>query len=498
MSDQPVRRISRFVRNHPWAITRDKLDAICEVIDARMRGVMLSEEEVQARLGAGIQRRETSVVNAVAVIPCYGVISRKMNMMTAISGGTSTEQFIGQVRQAVADETVKAVVIDADSPGGTVDGMIEAADALYELRGKGSKPIVAVANTCMASAAYWLLSQCDEIVGTPSALVGSIGIFCVHEDVSAANEKEGYKPTYIKAGEYKAEDNEDQPLSDDARAYMQAQVDARYGDFLKAIARGRGLSVATIKSDFGQGRALFAKDALAVKMIDRIATLDATISRFMGQSAGALRRGVASSSRSALRAGPLVAGVVPKDVSEKLAPKDTTWSALTLADFTDQPWDSLSTGEKRHIAGHFAWAASMPPESFGDLKLGHHRASDGAVVFRGVSNALARLDQTKLPAGDAGKVRAHLERHQAAFEKQDGKTGASVPLRPILADDQVEDDTVEDVMEPVDGECQDGYELGDDGLCHVVEPPTEDETEAQKRAAAADQDAIAIALALQK
>jgi signal peptide peptidase SppA len=281
MSDQPVRRVSRFLRNHPWAITRDKLDAICEVVDARMRGVMLSEEEVQARIGAGVGRRETAIVNSVAIIPCYGVISQKMNMMTSISGGTSTEQFMAQVRAAYADEAVKAIVIDADSPGGTVDGLIEASDELYQIRGRGSKALVAVANPMIASAAYWLLSQCDEIVAAPSAQVGSIGVFCVHGDVSAMNQMQGYKPTYITAGAHKAEDNEDQPLSDEARAFLQSQVDIRYGQFLKAVARGRGMSVAAVKSDFGQGRVFFAEAALAAKMVDRIATLDATVTRLM-------------------------------------------------------------------------------------------------------------------------------------------------------------------------------------------------------------------------
>jgi len=129
MSEQPVRRVSRFIRNHPWALEEDKLDAICEVVDARMRGITLSEAEIQARIGAGPMRaRDTSIVNAVAVVPLQGVVCRRMNMMAAISGGTSTEQFVAALQQAISDPGVKAVVVDCDSPGGTVDGLIEAAD----------------------------------------------------------------------------------------------------------------------------------------------------------------------------------------------------------------------------------------------------------------------------------------------------------------------------------------------------------------------------------
>lgn len=104
-------------------------------------------------------------------------------------------------------------------------------------------------------------------------------------------------------------------------------------------------------------------------------------------------------------------GVVPDDVSREKAPEDTPWEAPALSDFTDEPWEDLSDDEKRRIAGHYAWAAEMPPETFGDLKLPHHRASDGAVVWNGVVAAAQRLDQTDIPEADVSKVKAHLANH---------------------------------------------------------------------------------------
>lgn len=303
MSANAVRRVSRYVRNHPWAILEEKLDAIVEVVDARMQGVTLSEAEIRARLGADAVKRQATTVDAVAIVPLHGILAQKMNMMTEISGGTSTEQFIAQVRQLAADPSIKAIVIDADSPGGTVDGAIEAADALYKLR--GTKPMVAVANPLMASAAYWLLSQCEEIVGAPSAMVGSIGVFCVHEDLSGANTMMGIKPTYIAAGDYKTEGNPDEPLSEDAKSYLQRQVDARYGDFLAAIVRGRGKRRQDILDSFGQGRVLLAADALRVGMIDRIATLEDTIGRLVAGPPVRLRGQVAVGHQLAATARPM-------------------------------------------------------------------------------------------------------------------------------------------------------------------------------------------------
>lgn len=109
------------------------------------------------------------------------------------------------------------------------------------------------------------------------------------------------------------------------------------------------------------------------------------------------------------------AGVVPRDVSRETAPEDEEWEAPTLSDFTDKRWEDLSDAERQRIAGHYTWAAEMPPPTFGDLKLPHHRASDGAVVWRGVANAAVRLPQSDIPDEDIGDVQAHLGSHYRQF-----------------------------------------------------------------------------------
>jgi len=135
---------------------------------------------------------------------------------------------------------------------------------------------------------------------------------------------------------------------------------------------------------------------------------------------------------------PVLNGVVPDDVSRETAPEETPWSKLRLSDFTDESWDELDDAKKRRIAGHFAWTADMPPEKFGDLKLGHHRASDGAVVWRGVASAAARLDQTDIPDEDRPRVEAHLKSHYEQFDKEwpeDSTENATVTRRAITVED---------------------------------------------------------------
>jgi signal peptide peptidase SppA len=201
-----------------------------------------------------------------------------MNMMSNISGGTSTEKLTSSFRSALNDPNVKAIVFDVDSPGGYTDGIPELADEIYSARGQ--KKTVAVANSMAASAAYWLACACDEFVLTPSSVVGSIGVFAEHEDVSQANEKEGVKVTLISAGKYKTELNSSNPLSDEARNAMQALVDSFYGMFVKDVARGRGASQEAVMQGFGQGRLVAATLAVKQGMADSVATLDQTLARF--------------------------------------------------------------------------------------------------------------------------------------------------------------------------------------------------------------------------
>src|SRR5207237_10294998 len=107
---------------------------------------------------------------------------------------------------------------------------------------RGAKPITAAVNTMAASAAYWLASQADEVVITPSGLAGSIGVYLVHEDWSAANAQMGIDVTYISAGRFKTEANPDEPLSEDAKAALQAEVDDLYSLFVTDVATGRNPS----------------------------------------------------------------------------------------------------------------------------------------------------------------------------------------------------------------------------------------------------------------
>lgn len=210
----------------------------------------------------------------IAFIPVQGVILHKIHHPPF---ATATLAIAQAVEEAAANPRVSRIVLDIDSPGGTVTGVPELAATIRRARAK--KPITAIANGLAASAAYWIASQASEVVAIPSGEVGSVGVFVLHLDQSGFLNQIGLKATFIKAGKHKAEGNSLEPLSDEAKAHIQRQVDATYREFLGAVAAGRGVSVSTVEADYGQGRTLLARDALKAGMIDRVATIPDALSR---------------------------------------------------------------------------------------------------------------------------------------------------------------------------------------------------------------------------
>lgn len=280
-----LEHVRRAIYSTPWLIQEEKLQALVEVFERRLEGLGPDSEFVAAEPRPVLELRDlsTGVVAAgaggsaggeakVAILQLFGVISQRMNMIDRASGGTSTEEFAKVFDAVLNNQQVRAIILQIDSPGGAVSGTPELADRIYGARDQ--KRIVAIADSLAASAAYWIGSAASEFWATPSADVGSIGVFAIHEDISKLAEQEGVKFTIVKAGKYKAEGNPYEPLGDVARQAMQDRVDELYGMFTRSVARYRGVKTDDVRNGFGEGRALGASAAQAAGMIDRIGTLD--------------------------------------------------------------------------------------------------------------------------------------------------------------------------------------------------------------------------------
>jgi capsid assembly protease len=200
------------------------------------------------------------------------------------------------LREAVADSRVKGVFVRMDSPGGVVAGGLEAltADirALRETGNAAGKPVFVFAD-CAASAAYWISAQADRIFAPAVGLVGSIGAVIVHEDYSAAAEKAGVRITPIQFGAKKTDGAWFKPLSEEAIADLQADIDAIGERFVADVARGREIlsRAALIATQAGVYQAEHPeaqRSGLALGFVDEIASEEAAFQALRDHVSGAL------------------------------------------------------------------------------------------------------------------------------------------------------------------------------------------------------------------
>ncbi|MEP3633691.1 MAG: S49 family peptidase [Shimia thalassica] len=279
-----IERILQAACNGVWLIEPDKAAEILGVLALRSQGLprdWAGEEKKPVYAGDTVQGRR----GAVHVLKLHGTIMPRGGMMAQMSGGASMEMFQKAFQRAAEDTTAEAIVLEVDSPGGMVDLVPETADMVFKARREG-RPIVAVANTMAASAAYWIASAADELVVTPSGRVGSIGVYTMHDDMAGALEKAGIRRTLISAGSRKTEGNPYGPLDDSARAAVQQRVEVTYKMFTGAVAKYRGVAASVVRADpekseshFGGGRAYHAQEAVRLGMADRVATFDETLRR---------------------------------------------------------------------------------------------------------------------------------------------------------------------------------------------------------------------------
>lgn len=182
-----------------------------------------------------------SVEDGIGVVAIDGPILRKPDFFARVFfGATSSEEIGAALREAGSRDDIKAVFLDIDSPGGTVAGTPELANAVASLNAQ--KPVYAFSSGLMASAAYWVASQARAIYATPSAQVGSIGVVQAVVDNSAALDKAGIKVEVFSVGKYKAMGAPGTPLTDDQRELISSNLAEIAGEFHAAVlAKGRAI-----------------------------------------------------------------------------------------------------------------------------------------------------------------------------------------------------------------------------------------------------------------
>ncbi|MDF3821957.1 S49 family peptidase [Leptospira sp. 96542] len=269
--------------NAPWAIIPERLVEMQGIYVTHLRGEKIDIAAIEARLGRPLANEQQEYVvreGGIAVLPIEGVIAPKANLFTRISGGFSAQMGVTQIESAIADNRVKGLVLLIDSPGGSVFGTPELAATVRELA--ADKPIVAVTDGMMASAAYWIGSAANAVYASgPTVQVGSIGVVTSHTHVPAG----AAQVTEITAGRYKRMGSSNKPLTEEGAKYLQGQVDHLYSVFVDAVADNRGSTADVVLEHMADGRIFIGQQAMDAGLIDGFATLDAIVEQMAADPA---------------------------------------------------------------------------------------------------------------------------------------------------------------------------------------------------------------------
>lgn len=212
----------------------------------------------------------------IAIVPVWGALSPDGYW------GTSLDDLARTVTLLDNNPNVSKILLNVTSPGGTVTGTPEAADAIRAVRDRGETKIIALANGMMASAAMWIGAAAEEVVITPSGEAGSIGVFAAYTDWSKAYEQAGVKVNIMRTPRKKALFSGVEPMTDEMRQHVETRIAQSYEKFKRAMASNRGIRIDQVESKFGGGEMLRAEDAVEAGLVDRIGTLDQTIARLVG------------------------------------------------------------------------------------------------------------------------------------------------------------------------------------------------------------------------
>lgn len=271
----------------PWAITAEGLELVLSVAARENQASIEALEAYRARHVPTAERLTKR--GPVAILSISGPMFRHANMFTAVSGATSYEVLRRDLQAALDEPSLRALLLNFDTPGGEVSGVDELAKAIRA--GKARKPIVAYVGGSAASAGYWMGSQATEIVVAETAMLGSIGVRAVVQDTTEADAKAGRIEFISSQSPGKRAD----VSSDEGRGRIQRTIDAMADVFIATVAEGRGVKADDVIAKFGGGDVLIGRAAVAAGMADRIGDFEAVVAELAGRTSSAPLRSVAAS-----------------------------------------------------------------------------------------------------------------------------------------------------------------------------------------------------------
>ena len=255
----------------PLLVHRAKLDVILAVLGER-----LNLAAPAADLAIPVPRVTPAQPSGIAVIPIHGTLVKRVLGMEAASGLTSYGGIAQEIDAALADPLVQGILLDIDSPGGEASGSFELARQIRHAATQ--KPVWAVANDAAYSAAYALAASAQRLIVTETGGVGSIGVIALHIDQSAKDAQEGYRYTAVTAGTHKNDFSPHHPLSDEAKAELQAEVDRLYGLFVEHVTAMRSLNADAVRAT--EAGLYFGANAITAGLADAVSSFETALADF--------------------------------------------------------------------------------------------------------------------------------------------------------------------------------------------------------------------------
>lgn len=407
-----------------WAIEPDKLREIQAIYAAHFQGGKTDLQALEARLGrplANEQKEYTVEPGGIAVLQMSGVIAPKANMFMQISGGMSTQMATRQLQAAMDDPSVRAVVLSIDSPGGNVIGTPEMAAAVREL--SAQKPIVTHCDGTLASAAYWIGSAANAVYISGSTVqVGSIGVVVDRTYRPDSTQRE----ESITAGRYKRLAKASEPLSDESRAVVQADVDYVYSVFVDDVAAYRATTSDAVLERMADGRVFRGQQAIDAGLADGITSLDALVARMAADPTAYAKRRKAAFAVAPRNTTPSQQEASMPDTAKTTTTATTT--ATTSAPITRASFEKDSAELFAQISAEFtATGATQEREriqavlALGDDLPGH------AALLKG----LAFDGKTTAPEASMAMLKAEGHSRSAAIAAH--SADAPAPAKPSAA-----------------------------------------------------------------
>src|ERR1700674_4266588 len=188
----------------------------------------------------------------------------------------SPKQIVPQLKKFADDDSVKAIIIHVNSPGGGVAASEEIYREVKRIRSEKKKRIVVSIETVGASGAYYVASASDKIYADQGSIVGSIGVIAQWVNYGDLLKWAKLKDVVIKTGEFKDTGNPTRDLTPNEQAYMQALIDNMFGQFIQAVSEGRGMKFEDVKS-IANGKVWTGEQAMSMKLIDGVGDFETAV-----------------------------------------------------------------------------------------------------------------------------------------------------------------------------------------------------------------------------